>query len=199
MNGIDYEFKNGFTWPYLIIGFIKTLFVGSKYLVPEYGLAGRLFSIGAERIKDETGSRNPDEMIKDIVTKYAKSRGDFVKNTVLSRRRTLSLRNMLIYTDLNTKNFKSHVSIKNNDLVIKITACEFYDCACSSGYKNCADYYCMYEDDAFKSGYNDSIEIDVEPKYKSLNDYCTITYTVKGKITSPVAEKVDDKETIPIL
>lgn len=179
---IRFENKKGFTWPYLIVGFLKTKLVGKKYLVPSYGLAGRIFSLAAEEILDNSSDKTPEEKIKDVVVKFGKSRGSYVKDTVLKKKKELSLRNMLIYTDLNTKNFKDKVSIDNGDLVIKITKCDFFDCAKSCGLDDGAKYYCLYEDEAFKSAYNDSIDIDVEQKCQTGKDHCIVRYKVKGRI-----------------
>ena len=178
---IKREYEKGFTWPYFIVGAIMQFLTFNRYTTPSYGLGGSLFSITAEKLTKSPGE-NSDKILIDAVNEFGMKRGQETAQTVLQKGKDLSLRNMLVYNDLADNNFKTSISIKDGDLIIKVKKCNFYHYAKDWGYESGTHPYCECEDGAFLKGYNPSIKIDVEPCYKTGKDYCLIHYRVKGEI-----------------
>ncbi len=110
--GLDYEYLNDVL--------DKKKEVGEKYQTPGFGLAAQLFSSVAKFVIERLGVEEGEALLKQAVEYFGKERGKHIAEKVKAEGKTLTFKNWLIYTDIDSiKNFRPIASIENGDFVTK--------------------------------------------------------------------------------
>jgi hypothetical protein len=182
MDNYNREIKRGVSLVYLWdVGVRRWLYRG-KRANPNLELMAQLFCTLAKNILERSPNTHAEAVLRSAVQGFGLERGRRIAQVVQEKGKPLSLKNFLIYSDLDSSGFKTKVKIENNDLTVLIKVCPFMTAAKEWGLQEFATYYCRYIDSAIIQGYNPEILISVETRSDSQNDFCALRYKVKQNI-----------------
>ena len=91
----------------------------------------------------------------------------------------LSFKNWLIYSDIDTLNFKPISSIDNGDFIAKIKKCTFFNAAADWGLEEYSKMYCNYVDYKILEGYNPDIKLVLNQRQDMGTNRCIFRYIMK--------------------
>ncbi|GAG68386.1 unnamed protein product, partial [marine sediment metagenome] len=77
-----------------------------KYYTPGFGLGAQLFSTMAKHVVKKLGPEEGENLIKDAVEEFGLERGKRIAEKVKALGKPLSFKNWLVYSDIDTINFK---------------------------------------------------------------------------------------------
>ncbi|HSV96908.1 MAG TPA: L-2-amino-thiazoline-4-carboxylic acid hydrolase [Spirochaetota bacterium] len=127
-------------------------------------------------------------MLKAAVEEFGRERGKRIAETASKKRKPLSLRNRLIYTDISPENFEASPSFPEGDLQARVGRCSFFGAAERWGLGEYAKPYCKYADYAILDGYNPDVKLVLEQRQWSGRGNCVFRYSLKeenkGRVSS---------------
>jgi hypothetical protein len=179
MEDLEREKKQGFDWDYLADVLDKKVEIGDKYQIPGFGLGATLFSFVAKEVINEMGPEKGEALLKRAIEDFGKARGRRIAAIVKDLGKPLTLKNWLIYSDIDTVNFDPHPDLDNNDLVVKAGECTFWNAAREFGMGEYARIYCKYADYAILEGYNPDIKLVLHDRHHVGQDHCVFRYIMK--------------------
>jgi hypothetical protein len=179
MDDLEREKKLGLDWDYLADVMDRKAKLGDKYLVPGFGLGAALFSSMAKAIMQELGPEKGEAVIKRAVEEFGRARGRRIAAIVKDLGQPLTLKNWLIYSDIDSVNFDPHPDLDNNDLVVKAGECTFWNAAKEFGMGEYGKIYCKYADYAILDGYNPDITLVLQHRHHIGLEHCVFRYIMK--------------------
>ena len=179
MDDLEREKKQGFDWDYLLEVPERKTEVADKYQIPGFGLGAALFSYLARAVTNELGPEKGEALIKGAVEAFGRARGRRIAAAVKDLGKPLTLKNWLIYSDIDSINFDPHPDIDNGDLVVKAVNCTFWNAAREFGLGEYAKTYCKYVDYAILEGYNPDIKLVLHDRHHVGQDHCLFRYIMK--------------------
>ena len=179
MDDLEREKKQGFDWDYMAEVLDRKMELGDKYQISGFGLGAALFSFLARAVLSELGPEKGEAMIKRAVEEFGKARGRRIAVIVKDLGKPLTLKNWLIYSDIDSVNFDPHPDLDNNDLLVKAGECTFWNAAREFGMGEYARIYCKYVDYAILEGYNPDIKLVLHDRHHVGQDHCLFRYIMK--------------------
>ncbi|MBD3341710.1 MAG: hypothetical protein GF353_21575 [Candidatus Lokiarchaeota archaeon] len=179
MNDLKREKEIGIDFDYLDDVLEKKKQVGDKYQTPGFGLAAQLFCSIAKFLVDEIGEERAEKLLRKAVEYFGKERGKRIAERVKSARAQLTFKNWLIYTDIDSVNFRPVPSVKEGDFIAKVKHCSFFNAAKEWGLERYAKYYCNYVDYKILEGYNPNIKLVLDNRFETGKRRCTFRYIMK--------------------
>jgi hypothetical protein len=187
MDELEIEKKQGISWDYLADIPAKRKEIGDKYQFNGWGLGAVQFSYLAKAVIEELGPEKGEVLIKKAVEEYGRARGRRIAEVVKGLGKPLSLKNFLIYADMDTQSFKSRADIVDNDLEIKWGKCDHWDTALEFGVGDYWKFSCKYLDDAIQEGYNPETKVIKETRHDSGKNHCMLRYVTRDSNKTSVA------------
>ena len=179
MDDLGREKKQGFDWDYMA-DVLEKKAAAAKYQLPGFGLGAALFAFVAKAVIQELGEERGEALLKKTIEDFGKARGRRIAAIVRDLGQPLTLKNWLIYSDIDSVNFDPHPDLDNNDLVVKAGECTFWNAAREFGVGDYARIYCKYADYAIIEGYNPDIKLVLHDRHHLGNpDLCTFWYIMK--------------------
>lgn len=179
MDDLQREKRSGMSRWYLKDVRLKRRLLGRKFRIPGFGLAAMLFATLSQVIIERLGREKGEELIKEAVQRFGKERGRRIAAKVASLGKPPSLKNWLIYTDIDAGNFAASPHIDNGDLVAPVRECAFDSAARAWGLQEFASLYCKYADHAILEGYNPDVTLILENRHVTGRDHCLFRYVMK--------------------
>jgi hypothetical protein len=180
MDELEREKKQGFDWDYLGDVLEKKAALGDKYQIPGFGLGSALFAFSAKAVIDELGPEKGEAVLKGAIEAFGRARGRRIAAIVKDLGLPLTLKNWLIYSDIDSINFDPSPDLDNNDLVVKAGQCTFWNAAREFGMGEYARIYCKYADYAILEGYNPDIKLVLHDRHHvGQAEHCTFRYIMK--------------------
>jgi hypothetical protein len=179
MDDLEREKKQGFDWDYMADVLDKKA-AAAKYQVPGFGLGAALFGFVARAVIKELGQEKGEALLKGAVEDFGRARGRRIAAIVRDLGQPLTLKNWLIYSDIDSVNFDPHPDLHNSDLVVKAGECTFWNAAREFGLGDYARIYCRYADYAILEGYNPDVKLVLHDRHHvGQPDHCTFRYIMK--------------------
>jgi len=180
MDDLKKEKTEGLNFQYLGDVIDKKKELGNKYITPGFGLAGQLFSMVAKHVIKELGPEKGEALLKDAIEEFGLERGKRIAEKVKNENKSLSLKNWLIYSDIDSlENFRPVSSTPNDDFVVKIKHCTFINAAKEWGLNEYAKIYCKYVDYKILEGYNPDVKLILESRHDTGASRCVFRYVMK--------------------
>ncbi len=179
MGELEKEKQEGFDWDYMADVLDKKAELGDKYQIPGFGLAAALFGFVAEAVMEELGPEKGEALLKKAVQNFGKARGRRIADHVRRLGKPLTVKNWLIYSDIDSINFDPHPDLQNCDLVVNAGQCTFWNAAREFHLGELAKIYCRYVDYAILEGYNPDITLVLDDRHHTGQDHCTFRYIMK--------------------
>jgi len=179
MDDLQREKRRGLSVWYLKDVLFKRRFLGRESRVPGFGLGAVLFATISKVLVERLGRERGEELIKEAVQRFGRERGRRIAKKVSSLGKPLSLKNWLIYTDIDAENFPVRPYIDNNDLVAPVRECAFNRAAKAWGLEEFSSLYCKYADYAILEGYNPDVKLLLEDRHGTGKDHCLFRYVMK--------------------
>jgi hypothetical protein len=179
MEDLKKEKTEGFDWTYMSDVLTKKEEIGDKYQIPGFGLGAVLFAFTAQAVMEAHGPDKGEDLLKIAVENFGRARGKRIASIVAGQGMPLTLKNWLIYSDIDSRNFDPHPDLNNDDLVVKAGECTFWKAAQAFGLGDDAKIYCKYVDYAILEGYNPEIKLVLEDRHQSGKDHCVFRYIMK--------------------
>jgi len=180
MDDLKKEKTEGLDFQYLGDVLDKKKELGNKYLTPGFGLAGQLFATVAKHVIKKLGPEEGEALLKDAIEEFGLERGKRIAEKVKTEKTPLSLKNWLIYTDINSfENFRPISSTPNGDFVVKIKHCTFINAAKEWNLDEYAKIYCKYVDYKILEGYNPDVKLILESRHDTGANRCVFRYVMK--------------------
>jgi len=181
MDDLQREKRSGLSARYLSDVRLKRRFLGRKSRVPGFGLGAQLFATLTKVVIERLGREKGEELVKEAVQRFGRERGRRIAKRVASMDKPLSLKNWLIYTDIDSGNFEASPKLDNGDLVAAVGQCAFDAAAKSWGLGEFSSLYCKYADHAILEGYNPDVKLVLEDRHVTGRDHCLFRYVVKER------------------
>jgi len=181
VDDLEREKKNGLSYWYLKDVPLRRKLAGDRYRTPGFGLAAQLFASGARVALDKLGPEQGEAILKEAIEAFGRERGRRIAGIVQGLGKPLSLKNWLIYSDVDSHYFSVRPRIEKGELVARVRRCEFHRAAEAWGLGEYVQYYCKYADHAILEGYNPDVRLTLEPRGTTGKDYCLFRYGVGGK------------------
>jgi len=172
------EKDEGLDWDYLIEVPERKEEVGDTYQTPGFGLAAQLFACMAKAVIDKLGREEGEALLKEGIELFGGERGRHIAERVEAMGKPPTLKNWLIYTDIDSGNFGATPKVEDGNLILDVGSCSFYEAAAEWGMEEYACIYCKYADYAILGGYNPDIKLILEPR-KPGGGECSFRYIVK--------------------
>ncbi len=179
MDDLEREKEIGLDFEYLSDVLEKKKDVGDKFLTPGFGLAAQLFSSVAKFVISNLGPDEGEALLKEAVEFFGKERGRRIAERVKAEGKPLTFKNWLIYTDIDSINFRPTPSVDSNDFVVKVKNCNFYNAAEEWGLGDYAKIYCKYVDYKILEGYNPDIKLILRERQGTGAKRCVFRYILK--------------------
>jgi len=179
MEDLDKEKTEGFDWVYMADVLKRKAEIGDKYQIPGFGLAAALFAFMARAVMEELGQAKGELLLKKAIEDFGRARGRRIASIVTSLGQPLTLKNWLIYSDLDARNFDPHPDLDKGDLVVKAGECTFWNAAQAFGLGDPAKLYCKSVDYAIMEGYNPEVKLVLVDRHQSGKDHCVFRYIMK--------------------
>lgn len=182
MDDIEREKEQGFDFAYLGDVPQKKIDIGSRFQTPGFGLAAQLFCCCVRMVIDRLGAEEGGAVIQAAVEDFGFERGRHIAARVKDLGLPLSFRNWLIYSDIDSSaNFEALPAIEDDDLVVRVNNCAFYNAARQWGFEELAHLYCRYVDYKILEGYNPDIRLDLKERQATGDDFCVFRYSMKER------------------
>ena len=117
-----------------------------KYQTPGFGLAAQLFCSVAKVVIDKLGAEEGEALLKEAIEFFGLQRGKRIAEKVKAEGNPPTFKNWLIYTDIDSINFRPAINVEDGDCIAKIRNCTFFNAAKEWGLEDFAKYYCKYVD-----------------------------------------------------
>jgi hypothetical protein len=179
MNDLEREKKKGLSIWYLKDVLIRRRLIGKKYQTPGFGLAAQLFATMCRTIIKKLGPDEGEALIREAVQAFGRERGRRIAQRVKALGKPLSIKNWLIYTDIDGGNFPVKPYIDNNDLVAPVAECSFNRAAREWGLEEYSCLYCRDADYAILEGYNPDIKLILKQRHETGKDHCLFRYIIR--------------------
>jgi hypothetical protein len=151
---------------------------GDTYQTPGFGLAAQLFACIAKAVIDMMGEEEGEAVLRKGIELFGGERGQRIAERIEAMGKPLTIKNWLIYTDIDSGNFGATPKIEDGDFLLDVGECSFYDAAAAWGLEEYACIYCKYADYAILGGYNPDIKLILEPR-KPGGGQCAFRYIIK--------------------
>ena len=143
-------------------------------------MAAQLFSSVAKFVIERLGSEEGESLLKEAVEYFGKERGKKIAEKVKAEGKTLTFKNWLIYSDIDSiRNFRPNSSVDNGDFVVKTKNCTFYQAAKEWGLGEYSKIYCDNVDYKILEGYNPDIKLILKNRQATGKKRCVFRYVVK--------------------
>jgi hypothetical protein len=179
MDDLKREKKKGFSLWYMKDVILRRKLLKDTYHTPGFGFAGQLFAVMSKFVIEKQGPAGGGALIREAVEYFGRERGKSIAKVVTGLGKPLSLKNWLIYSDIDGSNFAAEASISNRDLVVKVNRCSFMEAAEGWGFREYASYYCRYVDYAILEGYNPDVKLELLSRHDTGKDHCLFRYIMK--------------------
>jgi hypothetical protein len=179
MDDLKREKEKGFDMEYIGDVLDQRRDLKGKYYTPGFGLGAQLFSCMAKHVVKKLGTEEGEKLIKDAVEEFGLERGKRIAEKVKALGKPLSFKNWLIYSDIDTLNFKPISSIENGDFIAKIKKCTFFNAATEWGLEEYSKMYCDYVDYKILEGYNPDIKLVLKQRQDMGTNRCVFRYIMK--------------------
>jgi hypothetical protein len=179
MNELAREKKKGLSLLYLVKAAVMRKFIGERHHTPGFGLAAQLFASMAREVIDTMGPEEGEKLIRRAVESFGRERGSRIAKTVAAKKKPLSLRNWIIYTDISPSNFPAKAEFPEGDLEARVKDCAFIKAAEQWGLNKYAALYCKYADYAILDGYNPDVHLTLKNRHETGADHCVFRYRMK--------------------
>ncbi|MFX0076854.1 MAG: L-2-amino-thiazoline-4-carboxylic acid hydrolase [Candidatus Hermodarchaeota archaeon] len=179
MDDLQREKEKGFDMEYISDVLDQRKELKGKYYTPGFGLAAQLFSCLAKQVINTLGRDEGEKLIKNAVEEFGFKRGKQIAEKVKALGKPLTFKNWLIYSDIDTINFKPISSIEDGDFIAKIKKCTFFKGAADWGLENYSKLYCDYVDYKILEGYNPDIKLDLKQRQDTDTNRCIFHYIMK--------------------
>lgn len=179
MDDLLREKRSGMSRWYLKDVLLKRRVAGRESRIPGFGLAALLFGTMCKVLVERLGWEKAEELVKEAVQSFGKERGRRIARNVAAAGKPLSLKNWLIYSDIDAGNFEARPHIDNGDLVAAVGTCTFDRAARSWGLGEYSRLYCKYADHAILEGYNPDVKLVLEDRHVTGRDHCLFRYVMK--------------------
>lgn len=179
MDDLLREKKKGFSYWYMKDVLLKRTFLSDTYHTQGFGLAAQLFSSLSKYILEKHGMDEGEGLIKEAVEYFGFERGQRIAQVVKGLGKPLTLKNWLIYSDIDGSNFEAKASLNNHDLLVRVHHCTFIDAAEKWGLRDHARLYCKYVDHAILKGYNPDVKLELQSRHDTGKDHCLFRYIMK--------------------
>ncbi len=181
MSDLRREKEQGFDMEYLGDVLDKKKEIGIKYQTPGFGLAAQLFSSVAKFVIEHLGPEKGEQLLKEAVEYFGIERGKRIAERVKSEGKPSTFKNWLIYTDIDSSNFRPIANVENSDFIAKIKHCSFYKAAKEWGLEQYAKIYCKYVDYKILVGFNPDIKLILKHREVTGKNRCVFRYIMKEK------------------
>ena len=179
MDDLEREKKQGFDWDYMA-DVLEKKAAAAKYQVPGFGLGAALFGFVARAVINELGPEKGEALLKGAVEDFGRARGRRMAAIVKDAGQPMTLKNWLIYGDIDSSNFDPHPDLDNDDLVVKTGECTFWNASRELGIGEYSKIYCKYADYAILDGYNPDIKLVLHDRHHvGQAEHCTFRYIMK--------------------
>jgi hypothetical protein len=179
MDDLKREKEKGFDFEYLSDVLDKKKEVGDKYQTPGFGLAAQLFSCVAKYVIEKLGPEEGEALLKKAIEHFGEERGKRIADRVKAEGKPLTFKNWLIYTDIDSINFRPTVNVENCDFITKVKHCTFFNAVKEWGLEEYAKYYCKYVDYKILEGYNPDIKLILDERHTTGKSRCIFRYIMK--------------------
>lgn len=179
MDELRKEREEGLDWEYLLEVPERKEEVGAAYQTPGFGLAGQLFACVAKAAIDRLGREEGEALLREGIERFGRERGRRIAERVEALGKPPTLKNWLIYTDIDTANFGAAPNLEDGDLTLEVDGCTFFEAAAEWGLAEYACIYCKYADYAILAGYNPDIALTLEDRGPG-GGKCRFRYRVKA-------------------
>ena len=179
MDDLEREKRDGVSRWYLRAVRLRRRTLGRNARVPGFGLAAVLFGTMCKVLVERLGWETAEELVKEAVQRFGKQRGRRIAARVSAAGKPLSLKNWLIYSDIDPSNFVASPRIDRGDLVAAVSTCTFDGAAREWGLGDYARLYCKYADHAILEGYNPDVKLVLEDRHVTGRDHCLFRYVMK--------------------
>ena len=179
MDDLSREKKHGFSYWYMKDVLLRRFLNGQRYHTPGFGLAGQLFAVTCRHVMEGLGPDEGEALIRKAVEEFGRERGSRIADTVRKLGKPLTIKNWLVYADIDGSNFEARPSIDNHDLLVEVHRCTFMEAAEQWGVRDHARYYCKYVDHAILAGYNPGIKLVLQSRHDTGKDHCLFRYIMK--------------------
>ncbi|RJP26317.1 MAG: hypothetical protein C4536_15905 [Actinobacteria bacterium] len=178
MDDLNREKEEGLDWEYLWEVPQRKEEVGDTYQTPGFGLAAQLFACIAKTVIERMGQEEGEALLREGIEFFGRERGRHIAEKVEAMGKPLTIKNWLIYSDIDSGNFGATPKVEDGDLLLDVGSCAFYDSAAQWGMEEYACIYCKYADYAILGGYNPDIKLILEPREPG-GDECSFRYIMK--------------------
>lgn len=138
-----------------------------------------MFSSVAKFVIEELGVEKGEKLLKNAIGYFGEERGKKIANRIKSEGKPLTFKNWLIYTDIDSSNFRPIVGVENGDFIAKIKHCTFYNAAKEWGLEEYACIYCKYVDYKILDGYNPDVKLILNNLQTTGKNQCIFRYIMK--------------------
>jgi hypothetical protein len=161
MGDLEREKKQGFDWDYMA-DVLEKKAAAAKYLLPGFGLGAALFGFVARAVIKELGQEKGEALLKKAIDDFGKARGRRIAAIVKDLDKPLTLKNWLIYSDIDSVNFDPHPDLDK------------------MGVGEYSKIYCKYADYAILDGYNPDVKLVLHDRHHvGQAEHCTFRYIMK--------------------
>jgi L-2-amino-thiazoline-4-carboxylic acid hydrolase len=178
MDDLNKEREEGLDWEYLWEVPQRKEEVGDTYQTPGFGLAGQLFACVAKAVIERLGREEGEALLREGIELFGRERGRHIAERVRAMDKPLTIKNWLIFTDIDSGNFGATPNVEDGDLLLDVDACTFHAAAAEWGLADYACIYCRYADHAILGGYNPDIRLTLEPRDPG-GGHCFFRYRIK--------------------
>jgi len=180
MDELEKEKKEGLSWDYLADVLPRKEEIGDKYQIPGWGLGATLFSFTFKAVIEELGPKKSEALLKKAIEEFGRARGRRTAGIVKGLGKPLTLKNLLIYNDMDPRNANPQpIDIANGDFVMKTGECVLWNTTREFGLSDFSQFFCKYNDDAVIEGYNPDIKLIKDYRYQTGKDHCVFRYIIK--------------------
>ncbi len=152
---------------------------GDRYQTPGFGLAAQLFCSIAKSVIEKLGPEDGEALLKEAVEFFGLQRGKRIAEKVKAEGKSPTFKNWLIYTDIDSINFRPAMNVEDGDCVAKIRNCTFFNAAKEWGLEDFAKYYCKYVDYKIIEGYNPDLKLVLDDRHTTGKNRCIFRYIMK--------------------
>ncbi|MBN1881553.1 MAG: L-2-amino-thiazoline-4-carboxylic acid hydrolase [Deltaproteobacteria bacterium] len=119
-------------------------------------------------------------MLKEAIERFGFKRGRRIAENVKGLGLPLTFKNRRICSDLDSsKNLQPIPDIQDDDLVVKVSHCTFYNAEKTWGLGEYAHIYCKYVDYKILEGYSQDVKMELFQRQTTGEDFCLFRYRMK--------------------
>jgi predicted hydrocarbon binding protein len=156
--------------------------VGNTYKTHFFAMFSQLFCTITEEIIDQFGEKGKNVII-EAVKKYGEERGRRIAENIRSMGKELTMKNFLIYGDLDSSSIlKYKPTIVDGNLEIIVRDCVFCN-GCQEWNKlEYGKFYCQYIDEAVLKAYNPNLTLEIPSRMPMGDKKCHFRYIIKKNL-----------------